>query len=217
MSILNVLVAAVLAGGVAIAAKSAPVTVLDTTDQINGSFTLGDFGGSGNQVEPLGQTFTLDSATSSIVASGSLRDVNLFSNPTFEVTAAIYGGDNFGAPVLGTSTVTLPDDFQGVQSFDFSSLGTLDAGTYALGFFSPGSRGALDVSSLDPAASTPIDSNGPFDFSSTFNPDSNSFAVSITGDVGMTGGPAVVPLPATLPLLAAGLAACALVARRRHS
>lgn len=210
MKFLTIAVAAL---GLSTGAVSA-ATIIDTTvGGTSGRITLGSFSAP-NQTEPLGQTFELTQSTNNISVGAFLSDVNTFSSPTFSVTVSIYSGSDFSGPILGSQSFVLADNFDGFQTTDFSSLGTLSAGSYAVGYSSDGNRGAIATGASDFAETQSLDANGPFlPFASSNGRD---FAVRATGDA-VDSPPAPVPLPAGFPLLAAGLIGLGAFARRKTS
>jgi hypothetical protein len=148
------------------------------------------------------------------MAGGSVQDVNAFNAPEFIVTLSIYEGIGFAGTLLGSVTNVLSDDFVGLTMADFSSLGTLAAGDYTLGFSSGGTgRGALATTSGGEVVD--VNEDGVIDWT-TFGPRplDTDFAAIVTADVV---GPAPIPLPASVLLLGAGLAGFGVMSRRKNA
>lgn len=194
----------------ALGAKAAPVTVLDTASlPTGGSLTLGNFS---NDQDPLGQTFTLTQALSGIQIGGVIEDVNETFNPSLDIIISLYSGAGFGGPLLGSVSFTLADGFDGLTVQDFSFVGTLGVGIYTVGFSTGDTkRGALRLTMAgngDPN-SDPYNENGPF---TIFGDPTRDFMVFVSGD-----DMSEIPIPAALPLFLAGLAGLGLARRKRRN
>ncbi|MCH2077224.1 MAG: hypothetical protein MK180_10100 [Rhodobacteraceae bacterium] len=140
-------------------------------------------------------------STSALQVGAFFGDMNAFTSPAFTVTVSVFSGTDFSGALLGSESFILEDGFLGFQSTDFSSLGTLSAGNYAVGFSSDGNRGRLGTGLSALASTQSLDANRAF--SPGFFSDARDFAVLITGEIVDT--PAPIPVPASFPLLAAGL------------
>lgn len=161
----------------------------------------------------LGQSFVLASDTGNLSIEALLSTFNNRGRPNIDVSVALLRGAGLDGDVLGAQTfVSGPATRRDIllRDFDFSSAGTLAAGTYTVRFAGFGALGGADVQGgvgLD-AEGTAFDATGPFAFGS--NP-AQDFGLRVIGDVVV----APVPLPAGLPLVLTALGALGLVRRRR--
>ena len=187
-------------------------TILDTTDfdPPGGSIAFGNFLSSDQ--DPLGQTFILSQAMNNINAGGVFIGLNTANDATFDVTISIIAGAGFGGAELGSADVTLGGDFDGLHTESFAGIGTLEAGTYTLGFTTDGvMRGGLRTQDTPVIGTQTFNENGVFAFEGP-SEGATALAVLVTGDA-----VAAVPVPATLPLMLGGLLLAGGVFRRRRA
>lgn len=186
------------------------VVILDTTVGSVSGPTLGNFGGIFNN-DPLGQSFTLGQSVNNLSIGAHLTDVNQSSAPSFEVTFSLVSGAGVGGALLGSTSITLDDNFKGIHIEDFSFLGTLLAGTYTAVFSSVGVRGQLSITTVANA----LPGTDPFNAAGPFLPDDQDFAIRIAGD--FVNDVVAVSEPQSLAMLGFGLAGLTLVKRRRKA
>ena len=212
---LKAAVAAVALGAVCLMpGPSLSAVIVDTTAGFDGSrFTLGDFG-PGIDQDPLGQSFVLSESASNLTIGAIFEDVNPNSGPTFSITISLLSGAGTGGPVLGSSSFTLADGFEGFFAADFSFVGELLAGTYTAlfssGVFNRGGIGVTGPGQGDPL-SDPYSDDG---LLALFDEPTRDFAVRVTGDFG--DDPVALSEPTSLALLGLGLLGFGIVHRRRQ-
>lgn len=154
--------------------------------------------------EPIGQSFTLDAATSALTVSAYISSFSGFA----DVDVSLKSGAGVGGALLATGSFAVDPitrDEAELALFDFSALGLLAAGTYTIVFEGTGALGGGNQG-VDTAGTDSWDEDGLFDFGSNR---AKEFGILVEGDV------APVPLPASLPLLLAGMGVLAL--RRRSA
>ncbi len=191
-------------------------TILDTASLAQfGAYGFGNSTGSVTSTfqNPLGQSFILTSDTNNIQIGAVLGDNN--GSKSHDFTISLVAGAGTGGAVLGSITFTElfngSGDSHMIAMKDFSSVGTLSAGTYTAVFSGvagnfEGSIG-YSVSGGDPL-SNPYNSLGQISIS---NDPSRDFLVRVTGNI------STVPVPATAWLFGSGLLGLIGIARKGKS